>query len=72
MMVAHFFTFSPNLTSRLIASGRERSGSRCLDIQASIGSISAGGMRTITGTAFTGGRPMRFFLISETVDFGMA
>jgi hypothetical protein len=54
-----------------MASGRE-GGSFCFAIQASIGSISAGGMRTNTGTAFTGGRPIRLFLISGTVDFGMA
>src|SRR5258705_11625041 len=66
------FPFSPSSTSRRIASGRDGFGFGCSLIQASIGSISAGGMRTITGTAYTGGRPMRFFLISETVDFFMS
>jgi hypothetical protein len=62
--------FSPISTKRRMASGREGSGF-WFAIHASIGSISAGGMRTSTGTAFTGGRPMRLFLILETVDFFM-
>ena len=68
---AHLFAFSPISTKRRIASGRD-SGAFCFIIQASIGSISAGGMRTSTATALPGGRPMRFFPILETVGVAMA
>ena len=54
-----------------MASGRDGEGF-CFAIHTSIGSISAGGIRTSTGTALTGGRPMRFFLILETADFFMS
>ena len=62
----HGFGFapSPSSTNRRMASGRD-SSSLWSEIHSSIGSSSAGGMRTNIGTEFTGGRPMRLFLISE-------
>jgi hypothetical protein len=68
LLQSHFFVFNPSSTRRRMASGRDRKPF-CFDIQSSIGCISAGGIRTSTGIAPMGGRPIRFFfLILETVD----
>lgn len=65
------FAFSPSsITIAIIvrrASGRVISVD-CLPIHLSSVARSDGGKRTPTRIAPTGGRPMRFFLLSETVD----
>jgi hypothetical protein len=53
-----------------MASGRDMPGTRFF-IQASSTATSAGGTRTPIRIAPTGGRPSRFFLLSDIVGFAI-
>jgi hypothetical protein len=61
----HFpFAFSPSSTRRRMASGRERSGSFCFVIQASIAADWSGRIRRCTDSAPVDGLP-RVFLVRD-------
>jgi hypothetical protein len=71
LLKRHFFALSPSSTRRRMASGRDKSGAFFL-IQASNSATPAGGTLTPISVAPTGGRPIRFFLLSDTVDLLMS